>query len=205
MTPEAIRTIAQIRQEFHTVLAAAIDLPVTITKGNSHSSNPAKISWVDHSQRLNYICVYAHMAPDILLPDRPLILRVGMNRGLGFEPARRSQDRPAMGRKLLQFDLTLLPGELLTHAPWVTRLWQAYERGADLVVAAPGELNVKTFEQLVRHGAWTRLALHCLAHAHVSSAAAPDDLLTLSPVAFLNPSLPSDSRSLDQCLGQVQG
>ncbi|NJL87212.1 MAG: hypothetical protein HC886_16520 [Leptolyngbyaceae cyanobacterium SM1_1_3] len=158
MTPEAIRTISQIRQEFYTLFAAAIDVSVSITKGNSYSSNTSKISWIDRYERLNYVCVYAHTAPDQLLPERPLILRLGINRGLGLEPAKRSKEAQQSDQKLLRFELTLLPDEILSFVPWVADLLQSYEKGSSAIGSPPCLLNFDTLDQLLLHGAWTQRA-----------------------------------------------
>ena len=164
MTPEAIHTVADIRQDFYTSFAAAIGLPVNITKGNSYSSNTPKITWTDRHQRANYICVYAHMAPDELLLHRPLILRLGVNQGLGLEPSKRGKASPSLGPKLLQFELTLLPSEVLKFVPWLVALFQANDTGADLELAPPCQLQLDSLKDLLTHGAWTPRAAQVIAN-----------------------------------------
>ena len=155
MTPEAIRTVTDSRQEFYTLLANALDVPVNITKGNSYLGNTPKISWTDRFQNANYICIYAHLAPDVLMPDRPLILRLGMNQGLGLEPAKGKKNKSTPGPKLLKFELTLLPEELIKFAPWVIELVHAYEMGMDMELDPPCQLTISTLADLVSQGAWT--------------------------------------------------
>jgi hypothetical protein len=158
MTPEAIRTVTDIRQEFYTLLAKALGVPAHITKGNSYLGNTPKISWTDSCQNPNYVCIYAHIAPDVLVPDRPLILRLGLNQGLGLEPATgRKTSRPRT-KKLLKFELTLLPNEVLQFAPWIVDLLHAYETGSDTELDPPCQINSHTLADLVTHGAWTHEA-----------------------------------------------
>lgn len=163
MTPEAIRKIGKVRQEFHTEFAAIIDVPVNITKGDSYSSNFPKLSWVDLNQRLNYVYVYAHIAPDQLLPDRPLILRIGVNKGLGWEAVKRSQGSKGKGDKVLRFDLTLLPDEILDFIPWLVGLLKSDDSDTRKVINPPFPLNCSTLCELLRNGAWTQNAKLCLA------------------------------------------
>ncbi|MFE4107620.1 hypothetical protein [Almyronema epifaneia] len=157
MTPEAIRTISQVRHEFYKLFAAEISEPVNITKGNSYSSNTAKVSWIDRYQRPNYACLYAHIAPDRLLPDRPLILRLGVNQGLNFEPTKRHQELHLNRQKLLRFELTLLPDEILKFVPWLISLLQTHEKGSGLITP-PCLLNFDTLDELLLYGAWTQKA-----------------------------------------------
>jgi len=155
MTPEAIRTVGDIRQEFYNRLAPALGVPVHITKGSSYLGNTPKMTWTDCYQKLNYICIYAHIAPDDLVPDRPLILRLGMNQGLGLEPAKGQPHKRLQGQQLLKFELTLLPDEVLRFAPWVADVLHSYETGSDVALEPPCQLNSDTLADLVAYGAWT--------------------------------------------------
>ena len=159
MTPEAIRTVGQIRQEFYQAFAAEIDFPVTITKGNTCSSNPAKVSWCDHHQRPNYICLYAHIAPGHLRPHRPLILRLGLNQGLGLERAKRRLSTALHQSQLMQFHLTLLPQEALLFAPWLAEILNGHQATANWPMSSPQPLSCTTLHQLCRQGAWTQNAI----------------------------------------------
>ena len=155
MTPEAIRTVADIRQEFYNLLAPALGVPVHITKGSSYLGNTPKMSWTDSDQKLNYICVYAHTAPDALVPDRPLVLRLGINQGLGLEPLKGRQHKHPIGQKLLRFELTLLPDEILRFVPWVADVFHSYKAGSDIGLEPPYQLNSDTLADLLAYGAWT--------------------------------------------------
>ncbi len=155
MTPEAIRTVTDIRQEFYTLLGHSLGVPVHITKGSSYLGNTPKMSWTDNFQKLNYICVYAHTAPDELVPDRPLILRLGINQGLGLEPVKGKRHLLPKGQKLLKFELTLLPDEVLQFVPWVADILNSYQTGFDMELEPPCQLNSDTLADLLAYGAWT--------------------------------------------------
>ncbi|NJN21092.1 MAG: hypothetical protein HC812_07775 [Leptolyngbya sp. RL_3_1] len=173
MTPNAIRTLAQVRQDFYAAFAESIGFPVTTTKGGSHSSNASKIAWADGQQRANYICVYAHLAPDVLIPERPLILRLGVNKGLGLEPAKRKKESPQSGQKLLRFEVTFLPDEILGLVPWIVSLLHSQDLKPDVAVTPPSYLaEVKELDELIAQGAWTVKATECFAEQQAAAAAA---------------------------------
>ena len=158
MTPNSIKELAKIRHEFYSLLAIAIDMPVSITKGNSHSCNPSKISWRDCHRRYNYIYIYAHIAPDKLLIDRPFIIRVGINKGLGIGTSTSRKEMQGDSQEVLRFDLTLLPDELIHFIPWVISLLKAYDKGHNISIPSPCPLNVSTLDEILRYGAWTQNA-----------------------------------------------
>ncbi len=64
MTPEAIRVVSQLRRDFYSLFAAAMEVPVNITNGSSSTGNPPMASWIDDRQRLNYLFIYVHTAHD---------------------------------------------------------------------------------------------------------------------------------------------
>lgn len=137
MTPEAIRIVSQLRQEFYSLFAAAIKVPVNITQGNSYSNNLSMASWVDSRKRLNYLCVYAHTAPDVLVPDRPFILRVAVNKGADIiAVTRRGKGAQGLNRSW-HFELTLLPDEILEFLPWVVSLVKSHENSSEPGIAEP--------------------------------------------------------------------
>jgi hypothetical protein len=158
MNPESIRLVTQLRHEFYSLFAAAMKVPVDVTKGNS-SSNIARASWADARQQLNYICVYAHMAPDEFVPDRPLILRLSVNKGGVFTtPARMSRSSQGMNRRW-HFELTLMPDEVLDFLPWVVKLVQSYEKGSVAVLSDPPHpLNFADSDVGSFHNAYTQRA-----------------------------------------------
>ncbi|MEO1094494.1 MAG: hypothetical protein AAFX01_06295 [Cyanobacteria bacterium J06638_28] len=162
MTPEAIRIVGQVRSEFYKSFAATIDEPFTITKGSSYSSNLPKISWVDSLQRSNYICIYAYAAPDVLIPERPLILRLGVNQGLEIESPKRLIGSGLQQPRKLQFCLTLLPSEVLAFVPWVQDCFQSHSQGLKELPAAPSSLSTQKWRELLSQGVWTQSAIACL-------------------------------------------
>lgn len=175
MTPNAIRTLAQVRQDFYAAFAESIGFPVTTTKGGSHSSNASKIAWADSQQRANYICVYAHLAPDVLIPERPLILRLGVNKGLGLEPAKRKKESPAKIQKLLRFEVTFLPNEILALVPWIVNLLKSQDDQPEIEVTPPVSLGDSiALDALIAQGAWTQNASRCFAQQQAAAAAAAE-------------------------------
>ncbi|MGB3136768.1 MAG: hypothetical protein WBG38_20700 [Nodosilinea sp.] len=119
MLPESAQQVSKLRSQFYHSLAAALEAPVTISKEKSYASTLPRVTWTDDQGRLNYVCLYAHSAPDVLLPDHPMVLRIGVN--LGTELSTRvSSDR---GRRrynwTCQFYLTLVSSELSAALPWI--------------------------------------------------------------------------------------
>lgn len=159
MTPEAIRTISQLRREFYSLFAAAMKIPVSITNGNSYAGNPSMASWMDGRQRLNCVYVYAHTAPDDLVPERPFILRVTTNKGAGMIPAtRRGKDCRGLNQSW-HIELTLLPEEILDFLPWIVGLVKAHDKGStSFVQEPPHPVNFKMSDVLSFHDLWTQKA-----------------------------------------------
>ncbi|MEH1911309.1 MAG: hypothetical protein V7L05_16375 [Nostoc sp.] len=52
MNPEVKHIVSELRHQFYSKFAAAMNMPVIIT-GTSYSSNSPIASWMDHRQRLN--------------------------------------------------------------------------------------------------------------------------------------------------------
>ncbi|WOD37697.1 hypothetical protein [Nodosilinea sp. E11] len=119
MTPEVTQQVSRLRSEFYAQFADAQNTAVTINKEKSYASTPPKVSWTDTQQRLNYLCIYAYSAPDVLVPDRPLVLRIGVN--LGAEVLAGVSRGKGIRRynQACQFYLTLLPDEAMALMPWV--------------------------------------------------------------------------------------
>jgi hypothetical protein len=137
MTPTAIRTVTQLRQEFYSLFAAAMKTPVTITSGNSSTGNPSMVYWSDSQQWLNYLYVYAHTAPDALVPGRPFVLRLAINKNAGaFTAVSRGKSCRGLNRGW-RFELTLLPEEILDFLPWVVQLIKSYDCNANVPVLDP--------------------------------------------------------------------
>lgn len=160
MTPTTIRELANLRQEFYALFAEEINASVTINKGNAYSASPSRVSWVDCYKRPNYIYIYAHTAPDDLMPERPLVLRLGVNKGSEVEYMGRREGSSLhhLHPKVLRFDLTLLPNELLDFVPWLTYLLNREGRNSVDMLMPPHPLNCTTLDEIKQHGAWTRNA-----------------------------------------------
>lgn len=159
MTPSVIRIISELRHEFYSRFASAMKVPVNITGGKSYASNLSMASWMDSQQRLNYMCVYAYTAPDELVPERPFILRVAVNKGADVMVMAR-QEKGCQGlNRSWHFELTVLPEEILDFLPWVVSLVKSYDRGADsLVLTPPHPLHSKTSNLELLSSAWTSQA-----------------------------------------------
>ncbi len=137
MSPEVIRRLAQLRQEFYTLFSKAMEEPVKIVNRNSYASNLSMASWIDNQARFNYIYIYAHTAPDELVPDRPLTLRLSVNKGGDFmAPTWQKRGSQELNRSW-HFELILLPEEILDFLPWIVHLIKSYNQGADLLIPEP--------------------------------------------------------------------
>jgi len=160
MTPEAIRTVSQLRQEFYDQFATKMNVPVKITTRNPSTGNLPMASWIDERQRMNYLCVYVHTAPDKLLPERPFILRVSVNKGAGIIKSR-LWGRDCRGiNQSWHFDLTLLPEEILDFCHWMVSLIKSHRQGCVLVVPEPPhpfDLKLSNNKMFINE-AWTQKA-----------------------------------------------
>lgn len=158
MTPETIRVVSELRHKFFSLFAAAMKVPVNITNGNSYASNPSMASWVDSEQKLNYVHIYAYTAPDELVPERPFILRVAVNKGAYVATAKRGKGYRGLNQSSY-FELTLLPEEILDFLPWIVSLVKSYDTSsAAFVPEPPYPINFKASSRLLFHNAWTHKA-----------------------------------------------
>jgi len=164
MTPSAIRLVSQLRHEFYSLFATAMDAPVHVMTGNSYASNLATASWLDRQQRLNYLYLYAHTAPDELVPERPLVLRVSVNKGAGIGAvSKRGKGCKGMNQSWT-FELTALPEEVLDFLPWIVSLIKSYDNSSASVVSEPPHpLDFKISNALLFHNVQTHSAGNCLA------------------------------------------
>lgn len=158
MTPEAKRMISELRREFYSLFAVAMNVPVKITS-ESYSSNSPIASWVDAHKRLNYVNIYAHTAPDIFVPKRPFLLRVAVNKSAGtITTVRHGQECFGLNKDW-NFELTLLPEEILDFLPWLVNLVKAYDKGLpSLVQEPPHPFGFKKCNTLLFNDAWTESA-----------------------------------------------
>ncbi|GAC1478670.1 MAG: hypothetical protein NVS2B14_19710 [Chamaesiphon sp.] len=162
MTPEAIRVVSQLRREFYLHFSAAMKVPVRIT-GKSYSSNSPIASWIDDRQRLNYVNVYAHTAPDQLLPERPFILRVAINKSAGIVTRTQGGERCQGFNLYWNFELTVLPEEILDFLPWIVSLVKAQDKDSlSLVEEPPYPFESQATKVLVFKDAWTQSAIQTL-------------------------------------------
>lgn len=158
MTPEAKHIVSELRREFYFLFSAAMNVPVKIT-GASYSSNSPIASWVDDRQRLNYVNVYAYTAPDEFIPFRPFILRLAINKSAGrITIVKRGSECRGLNR-VWDFELTLLPGEILDFLPWIVTLVKAQDKSSPSLLQLPPhpfEFKVPTVGLL--NEAWTEKA-----------------------------------------------
>ncbi|WP_250122272.1 hypothetical protein [Chroococcidiopsis sp. CCMEE 29] len=168
MTPEAIRIVSQLRREFYSLFATAMEMPVSITNGSSYASNSSMASWIDRRRQLNYVCVYAHTAPDELVPERPFILRVAINKGAGvIVAAKREKDCRGFNQSW-HFELTLLPEEILDFLPWIVSFVKSHEKcSTSFVLEPPHPFDFKMSNVLLFHEAWTQKAWQQLSNSLV--------------------------------------
>ena len=159
MTPEAVQMVSNLRREFYTLFAAAMNVPVKIS-GSSYNRSSSIASWVDEREQLNYVSIYAYTAPDNLLVERPFILRVAINKGAGgITFFKRDQPHQGMNHGW-HFELTVLPEELLAFIPWVVSLVKAKTKDPNLSLQEPPypvKLN-NTTSVLLSTEAWSQEA-----------------------------------------------
>lgn len=156
--------VSQLRQEFYCLFAVTMKASVNITSGNSSTSNPSMAFWVDNQQRLNYLYIYACTAPDELIPERPFVLTVAINRSAGTPTtANRGKGYRALNRNW-DFALTLLPEEILDFPPWIVGLIKAYNSSSTFLIPEPPHpLQCRTADVMLLHSAQTYTASSKLA------------------------------------------
>lgn len=160
MTPEAKHIVNELRREFYSLFAAAMNMPVMIT-GTSYSSNSPIASWMDDRRRLNYVNVYAYTAPDEFIPLRPFILRLAINKSAGrVMMVKKGQECRGLNA-VWDFELTVLPREILDFLPWVVNLVEAHDKSLpSLLVSPPHPFELKLPALELCNQAWTEKAWH---------------------------------------------
>lgn len=159
MTPEAIRIITNLRREFFTRFAAKMEVPVSITNGSSSTGNPPLASWVDDRQRLNYLRIYAYTAPDELMPERPFILRLSVNKGGGVATASKWRRGCRGLNQDWHFELTLLPEEILDFLPWLVNFVNSKDHdSASFIQEPPHPFECRDSNAFLFNEAWTQKA-----------------------------------------------
>jgi hypothetical protein len=160
VTPEAKHIVNELRREFYSLFAAAMDMPVMIT-GTSYSSNSPIASWMDDRRRLNYVNVYAYTAPDEFIPLRPFILRLAINKSAGrVMMVKKGQECRGLNA-VWDFELTVLPKEILDFLPWIVSLVEAHDKSSpSLLVSPPHPFELKLPALELCNQAWTEKAWH---------------------------------------------
>lgn len=145
MTPETIRHISQLRENFYSLFTTVMAVPVNLIKDNSSASDRFLAFWLDDRLKLNYVVVYAHISPDQLMPQRPLILRVALN--IGADPTQ----TPKWGKacqglnQSWHFQLTLLPEEILDFPDWIVSVIESHGQSfGSFVNTSPYPLDRET-------------------------------------------------------------
>jgi hypothetical protein len=165
MTPDTIRTLTSLRDQFYCLFSAAMEASVRVTHGNTSTNNPAMAFWVDDQQRLNYIRVYAHTAPDVLVPERPFVLRVSVNKGAGT-PLATKQAKGCRGHnQSWHFELTVLPEELLDFVPWIVSVIKVQEKRSAAAAQTPPYPFTRQASAAFDKDAWTQNARQRVAMA----------------------------------------
>lgn len=80
---------------------------------------------------------YAYTAPDKLVPYRPLTLRLSVNKGGDFMALTRQRKGSQELNRSWNFELILLPEEILDFLPWIIHLIEAYDQGAAALIPEP--------------------------------------------------------------------
>ncbi|MGK7878423.1 MAG: hypothetical protein AB4426_35510 [Xenococcaceae cyanobacterium] len=159
MTPETIGIISKLRDEFYSLFAEAMKVPVRITPKNRFNGNLPKVFWRDERKRLNYLLIYVYRAPDELIPDRPFILRSSINKGAGIVRPKKQKQGSLSANHNWHFELTLLPEEILDFVPWIISLIKSQEKGSNRFSNNPPHpLHFKASNMLDANGAWTEKA-----------------------------------------------
>ena len=161
MTPKAISIVSQLRREFYSLFAVAMPVQVSITPNNSSMGNLPTAYWIDDNKRLNYLRIYVYTAPDDLIPERPFILRVSVNKGTGIvAPTKWIKDCQGVNQGW-NFDLILLPEEILDFLPWIVSLVKSHEQGSasfEQEPPHPFHSKMQTPNALLLNEAWTQKA-----------------------------------------------
>ncbi|MGA7935220.1 MAG: hypothetical protein WCA35_16850 [Kovacikia sp.] len=155
MTPETIRITTKLRREFYDLFVAEMNVPVKI----SHNSSYLIASWIDNRRQLNYVNIYAHLAPDDLLDQRPFILRLAINKGVGHVTLLK-RDQFYLGLNPdWQFELTVLPEEILDFLPWIISLIKAKTKElSSFTQTPPHPIHLNLPNVLLSNEIWTQKA-----------------------------------------------
>ncbi|PZD72116.1 hypothetical protein C1752_04007 [Acaryochloris thomasi RCC1774] len=163
MTPEAANILSSLRESFYDLFQTEMKVPVKLSKGKSLIFNPSMApvtSWVDRHNRVNCLAIYAHAAPDSLIPQRPLILRIAVNQWPNTaNQASKNVKDPQFNRDW-SWELSLLSEQMMDFAPWLASWIEAESRSTELMQRSPHAL--KFFPHPIAQNAnlaWTQEAL----------------------------------------------
>jgi len=162
MTPAAAAIVSDLRGRFYSHFAAVMPQTVTVVNAKQGASGTPVAAWVDKHRQLNYLYVYALVAPDPFLPQRPLILRISINKGTEMPFLSRLKRGCRSLNQDWVFDLTLLPEEVLAFVPWVVGVIQAQAGDADAGMDPPHPLTFVGSSPRSFLNAWTQRAWNCL-------------------------------------------
>jgi hypothetical protein len=166
MTPEAANILNSLREDFYDLFQAEMKVPVKLSKGKSLIFNPSMApvtSWIDKRNRINCLAVYAHAAPDTLIPHRPLILRIAVNQWPNTSnQASKNLKDPQFNRDW-GWELSLLPEQIMDFAPWLASWIEAESRSTELMQRPPHALEFFPHPTQVANVAWTQSALEMMA------------------------------------------
>jgi hypothetical protein len=158
VTPEAQHIVSELRREFYLLFAASMHVPIRIT-GVSYSSNSPIASWVNERQQLNYLNVYAYTAPDELIPLRPLILRLAINRSALRATILKKRQEYQVSNRFWSFELTVLPEEILDFLPWIVNLVQTRDKNSpSLIISPPHPFKIQPSVVELFNEVWTQKA-----------------------------------------------
>lgn len=144
MTPDAANILSSLREEFYDLFQTEMKVPVKFSKGKSLIFNPSMApvaSWVDKHNRINCLAIYAHTAPDALIPHRPLVMRISVNQwpNTANQASKNSKD-PQFNRDW-SWELSLLPEQIMDFAPWLASWIESESRSTELMQRSPHTLE----------------------------------------------------------------
>lgn len=172
MLPESAQQVSKLRAQFYRSFADSLDVSANISREKSYSSTLPRVSWTDDQGRLNYMCMYAHSAPDVLLPDRPMVLRVGVNLGAELSTGASSERGRRRYNWTCQFYLTLIPTELSAALPWIIQaLAQPYGLDLEALPKLPYTLESNAAAGQI-NSLWTHLALQQMQQPRAAASSA---------------------------------
>lgn len=174
MTPEAASILSSLREDFYRTFKAKLKAPVKVSKGKSLIFNPAMapiVSWVDQHNRSNYLSIYAHTAPDALIPHRPLLLRVAVNLWPSTSGQSAKSTKESHLNRDWSWEITLLPEEIMAFAAWLASWIGAEGQSTELAQRSPYPLEFFTpVKGQATNLAWTLAALNKMESAQDKAA-----------------------------------